>query len=475
MHNRVVTVRDLEIGRGQPKICIPIVAGNIEELKKQAKKIMLKPADLVEFRIDHLEWYRDPAFVITALKKIREILENKPVIATFRTAEEGGEQKLSGREYAEICELLICSGLIDLIDLEYSKGMDLLEPLIRSAAEHQVRVILSSHNFRETPPLEDMVRKMKAMKACGADIVKLAVMPQSPEDVLRLLEASLQMKKEEEPVPLITISMSAMGMVTRLAGELTGSSVTFASAGRTSAPGQFDADELDRITSLMHRDLVDQQRENTKDPATGGAGSGGSAGSAGGSREKGENRQNPHSNIILIGFMGAGKSTVSRYIAEETGLEVVEMDEAVEEAAGLSIAEIFEQYGEAHFRDLETQQAEVAAGREGVIVSCGGGTVLRPQNVEILKSSGTILFLRAGADTVYERVRKNPSKRPLLARYMSRGYISCLMKKRYDTYLSVADHVVDVDGKTSAEVAKEIMDIMGLEGTSENHLTISVP
>ena len=129
---------------------------------------------------------------------------------------------------------------------------------------------------------------------------------------------------------------------------------------------------------------------------------------------------------------------------------------------GMPIKNIFEKYGEGYFRDVETQQARVISESEGVIVSCGGGTVMRQENVDYLKKNGTIILLQATADTVFERVKRGGDKRPLLNKYMARGYISWLMKKRNDAYHSAADVVIYTDGMTSDKVADEIIRIMKL-------------
>ena len=122
-------------------------------------------------------------------------------------------------------------------------------------------------------------------------------------------------------------------------------------------------------------------------------------------------------NIFLIGFMGAGKSTIARNLQRKLNFPLVEMDERIVREQGMSINDIFEKYGEDHFRDIESDLI-LAIGREGAsIVSCGGGVVVRPQNVENMKKTGKIVFLKATPETIYERV-KNSTDRPILNGYM---------------------------------------------------------
>lgn len=160
-------------------------------------------------------------------------------------------------------------------------------------------------------------------------------------------------------------------------------------------------------------------------------------------------------NIFLIGFMGSGKSTMARLLAESTGRELVEMDETIEAEEGCTINEIFETYGEAHFRDLESALVEKIADNGGTVVSCGGGAVLREENVRNMKKNGTIIYLSATPETIYERVRCS-TNRPLLNGNMNVEYIRQLMEKRLAIYEHAADEIVCVDQKGKQEILSEI-------------------
>lgn len=161
-------------------------------------------------------------------------------------------------------------------------------------------------------------------------------------------------------------------------------------------------------------------------------------------------------NIFLIGFMGVGKSTIARLLARELGAELVEMDETIEAEADMTINEIFEKHGEAYFRDLESALVARIADKGGAIVSCGGGAVLRPENVKNMKKNGKIIFLSATPETIYERVRYS-NNRPLLKGNMNVEYIAQLMERRKGAYLEAADRVVSTDGKEKLQVVEEIM------------------
>lgn len=161
-------------------------------------------------------------------------------------------------------------------------------------------------------------------------------------------------------------------------------------------------------------------------------------------------------NIFLIGFMGVGKSTIARMLAKELNAELIEMDETIEAEAGMTINEIFEKNGEAYFRDLESALVERIADKGGAIVSCGGGAVLREQNVQNMKKNGSIVFLSATPETIYERVRYS-TNRPLLNGNMNVEYITQLMERRREAYEKAADVVIATDGKEKLQIVKEIL------------------
>lgn len=162
-------------------------------------------------------------------------------------------------------------------------------------------------------------------------------------------------------------------------------------------------------------------------------------------------------NLYLIGFMGSGKSTVANAFKEEYRMHLIEMDEEIIKKAQMSIPDIFNTYGESYFRDLETALLKEIQNEKNQIVSCGGGLVLRPENVTIMKESGTIILLEARPETILERV-KNNDDRPLLHGNMNVEYISSLMEKRRARYESAADLRIITDGKSAIEICSEIIE-----------------
>lgn len=162
-------------------------------------------------------------------------------------------------------------------------------------------------------------------------------------------------------------------------------------------------------------------------------------------------------NILLIGFMGAGKTTVSRELTKLTGMEEIDMDAYIVEKEGMSINDMFAQHGEEYFRKKETECLIEIMQSKNRIVSCGGGVVVKDENVEHMKAGGTIVLLTATPETTLERV-KNSTDRPILNGNMNVEFITELMNKRKDRYLAVADVIVATDNKSVSEICAEIMD-----------------
>ena len=165
---------------------------------------------------------------------------------------------------------------------------------------------------------------------------------------------------------------------------------------------------------------------------------------------------NTSQNIFLTGFMGSGKSSTAACLHEEYGFAVIEMDQQIEENEGMTISEIFARKGEEYFRTLETDFLRSLKSRAGVVVSCGGGVPLRECNVEAMKESGTVVYLTAKPETIFERV-KNDTGRPLLEGHKDVGYIASMLEGRRPRYEAAADLCIVTDGLTPGEVARDIV------------------
>ena len=181
----------------------------------------------------------------------RNTLGNIPVLFTIRTSVEGGMLEIDTETYTKTILAVIDSGLIDLVDVELSRGEDTMKTIVAAAHRVGVKVVASRHDFTATPDKNIIVNNLCLMQSLGADIVKFAVMPQCDRDVLTLLDATMTMKEEHNETPVITMSMSPAGVISRICGQLVGSCVTFGTAGKASAPGQIPANLLSTFLKTL--------------------------------------------------------------------------------------------------------------------------------------------------------------------------------------------------------------------------------
>lgn len=249
----IVKVKNVILGNGIPKICVPIVAKTKEEIITEALSFANIHVDVVEWRVDWFEDVFDNEKIIDVLKDLVPALKNIPLLFTFRTSKEGGEKTMDPKAYAELNKAVAATGLVDLIDVEAFTGDEIVKEIIESAHAAGVKVIASNHDFGKTPSKDDIIYRLRKMQVMGADIPKIAVMPKSKLDVLELLEATVIMSEKYADRPIITMSMSGMGVVSRLTGEVFGSALTFGAAKKASAPGQIGVDDLYGILQLLHK------------------------------------------------------------------------------------------------------------------------------------------------------------------------------------------------------------------------------
>ena len=247
-----VKIRDIEIGAGAPKIIVPIVGITKEDIIEEAKTFDSIPVDVVEWRVDWFEGVFDFAKVEDVLKDLRTVLGNIPLLMTFRTSKEGGEKAIEPDAYAELNIKAAQTGYVDLIDVEIFTGDEIVKKIIDGAHAAGVKVIASNHDFFKTPAKADIIYRLRKMQDMNADIPKIAVMPQNKKDVLTLLAATEEMATNYADRPIITMSMAGTGVISRLCGEVFGSSMTFGAAKKASAPGQMGVNDLNTVLGLLH-------------------------------------------------------------------------------------------------------------------------------------------------------------------------------------------------------------------------------
>lgn len=237
-----------------PKICAPLVENGYESLIREASLFPSLPIDVAEWRADWYHGILEPGILDQVLPALSEALKGLPLLFTFRTRGEGGSLSASLSEYSALLEGAVRSGYVDMVDVELFTGDDTAAEAARLAHQCGVKVIMSSHDFRATPPASELLSRLNRMESLGADIAKIAVTPGCPGDVLTLLSVTEQASRTLS-CPVISMSMKGTGLISRLSGEVFGSCLTFGSVREASAPGQIDVKELRTILDIIHKSL----------------------------------------------------------------------------------------------------------------------------------------------------------------------------------------------------------------------------
>ena len=249
---KICQVRQLKIGEGKPKICVPIVETSTSSIIQQVQQLQSDTLDLIELRIDFYQDIHDLDKVQDLLQQIRQLTQY-PILFTYRSLKEGGHIQLSDQEYLSLIQVACQSQCVDIVDIEIESGNVLVYQLAEIAHENGIKVLMSNHDFEKTPDVMEMKKRIESMEILGADICKMAVMPNSYKDVIHLLNTTIEMSQRLNR-PLVTMSMGSMGKISRIVGELTGSVITFASVGQTSAPGQIALEDMQTLLEVIHHD-----------------------------------------------------------------------------------------------------------------------------------------------------------------------------------------------------------------------------
>lgn len=246
---KVVNIGNLKIGEGRPKIIIPIVAKTENEIIAAAKQAERLECDVIEWRIDHFNEVIEKGAVAKLSKKLKEYTK-KPILVTFRSFKEGGVKDISDEAYFDLYQDILENGQLELLDLELFMPEEPVQEMIALAKDKNVKVVLCNHDFDATPEKDEIVQRLVQMEAKGADICKIAVMPNSVDDVLTLLTATRE-ADQKIGQPIITMSMGNLGKISRAAGELFGSAATFGADEEVSAPGQIPVSQLKNILDVF--------------------------------------------------------------------------------------------------------------------------------------------------------------------------------------------------------------------------------
>ena len=251
---RDIVARGQVIGNGQgPLVCIPIVGRGRTHILECVSAAVDDGPDLIEWRADFFDNVAAEKETLDLLAEVRASAKDIPLIFTLRSEREGGEPvQMDDDGISNLCVDVCQSGQADFVDVEMSAPEAQTRNVLAAAKANDTQVVLSYHNFEETPALEELIAKFARAEALGGDIAKVAVMPRDLDDVLVLLQATLQASRETS-LPLISISMGELGAFTRAIGWYFGSAVTFAAGRESSAPGQLAIDDLRILFNTLTR------------------------------------------------------------------------------------------------------------------------------------------------------------------------------------------------------------------------------
>ena len=239
-----IVVRGVELGGEKVVICLPLVGAGRQDILDQGRELTGLEGDIIEWRVDGYDYLQDRAECLDTLMALREVIGNIPLLYTCRSVSEGGIHEVQNQERFDRTTDAIASGAVDLVDIELASESGFRTKVLEKAGKKGVPVILSSHNFHATPPEKELLEILQRSFEVGADIAKVAVMPKSYRDVLTLLSATDTARNSFAQGPLVTMSMGEMGKISRLAGGLWGSDMTFGAGKEVSAPGQLPVAKL---------------------------------------------------------------------------------------------------------------------------------------------------------------------------------------------------------------------------------------
>ena len=237
-------------GQGKPVVCVPVMENKKEEILAEVTRLVNSGAEMIEWRVDAFEQVHCVEAVQEVLLEMKSIVESTMIVFTFRTKKQGGLLELEEDLLRRLHQIAAESTVGDFVDVEYF-ATEHADEEIRTLQNLGAEVIASHHDFAKTPSGKEITEILERMTESKCDIVKLAVMPQTPEDVLVLLEETNAFRRRHPNQRLITMSMGRLGVISRISGGVFGSCVTFGAGKNASAPGQIPMGDLHHILDII--------------------------------------------------------------------------------------------------------------------------------------------------------------------------------------------------------------------------------
>ena len=258
MHTgKPITLNGKPLGSGRfPCICTPLVGRTHEQVLAELALVLPKQPDLLEWRVDFFAAIDQTDQVLALAAAIRAGAGGIPVLFTRRSTREGGEPiPLNEEQVVALIAAVCASGAVELVDFEMNNDPMHIARVRTAAHAHGVLLLLSFHNFQSTPAQEVLCQRFAQAQALGADVAKIAVMPQRLEDVLAVLAATLESSRKLD-IPVVSMSMGGQGALTRLFGGAFGSALSFAVGAAASAPGQVPMEDLNTVLAILQKSLA---------------------------------------------------------------------------------------------------------------------------------------------------------------------------------------------------------------------------
>ena len=239
-----------------PVVCTPLVGRTRDAVLDEVRRVVPKQPDLLEWRVDFFQGIDQSEQVIALAREIREAAGGIPVLFTRRSIREGGEKiALDEEGVLALYGAVMASRTVELIDYEMANDPAHIAQVRAQANANGIQLVLSFHNFQATPSQEQLCQRFAQAQELGADIAKVAVMPQRLEDVLTVLAATLESSQKLD-IPLVSMSMGGYGSLTRLFGWTFGSAMSFAIGAAASAPGQVPIEDLNTVLQIVRQSLA---------------------------------------------------------------------------------------------------------------------------------------------------------------------------------------------------------------------------